>query len=215
MIGKTVGSYSISARLGAGGMGEVFRATDTRLGREVAIKFSAEQFTDRFEREARAVAALNHPNIFTLHDVGPNYLVMASFRGLLSAKSNATWGRCRVRNAGTKNNPVAVPAGRSLEIDSCIATKILGHSNVLCRCVYWSGNTREIFYVATGGILMSAPVTLPAAGGKAEVGAPTALFTLPSGAAFNVARDGDHFLLNTTVGDVETLPITILLNWRR
>jgi len=81
MIGETIGSYRIMAKLGAGGMGEVYRATDTRLGREVAIKFSAERFSDRFEREARAVAALNHPNICTLYDVGPNYLVMELVEG--------------------------------------------------------------------------------------------------------------------------------------
>src|SRR5262245_8782358 len=57
-------------------MGEVYKAHDPRLGRDVAIKVSAAQFTERFEREARAVAALNHSNICTLHDVGPNYLVM-------------------------------------------------------------------------------------------------------------------------------------------
>ena len=57
-------------------MGEVYRALDTRIGRDVAIKVSAEQFNDRSEREARAVASLNHPNVCTLHDVGPNYLVM-------------------------------------------------------------------------------------------------------------------------------------------
>jgi serine/threonine protein kinase len=57
-------------------MGEVYRARDTRLNREVAIKVSDEQFSQRFEREARAVAALNHTNICTLYDVGPNYLVM-------------------------------------------------------------------------------------------------------------------------------------------
>jgi Tol biopolymer transport system component len=57
-------------------MGEVYRARDPRLGRDVAIKVSAEQFSDRFEREARAIAALNHPHICTLHDVGPDYLVM-------------------------------------------------------------------------------------------------------------------------------------------
>ena len=57
-------------------MGKVFRATDTRLGRAVAIKISNEKFSDRFENESRAIAALNHPNICTLHDVGPNYLVM-------------------------------------------------------------------------------------------------------------------------------------------
>ena len=79
--GSQLGPYRIEALLGHGGMGEVFRATDTRLGREVAIKVSQERFTDRFEREARAIAALNHPNICTLHDVGPNYLVMELVEG--------------------------------------------------------------------------------------------------------------------------------------
>ena len=62
-------------------MGEVFRARDTRLNRTVAIKVSAEQFTERFEREAHAVAALNHPSICTLYDIGPNYLVMEYIEG--------------------------------------------------------------------------------------------------------------------------------------
>jgi Tol biopolymer transport system component/predicted Ser/Thr protein kinase len=62
-------------------MGEVWRARDPRLGRDVAIKVSAQQFSDRFEREARAIAALNHPNICTLYDVGPNYLVMEFVEG--------------------------------------------------------------------------------------------------------------------------------------
>jgi serine/threonine protein kinase len=62
-------------------MGEVYKARDTRLDRIVAIKISAEQFSERFEREARAVAALNHPHICTLHDVGPNFLVMEYIDG--------------------------------------------------------------------------------------------------------------------------------------
>ena len=70
--GTRFGPYEVLSRIGAGGMGEVYRARDTTLHRDVAIKFSAEQFSERFEREARAVAALNHPNICTLHDVGPN-----------------------------------------------------------------------------------------------------------------------------------------------
>ena len=57
-------------------MGEVYRAHDPRLGRDVAIKVSAQQFSDRFEREARAIAALNHSNICQVYDIGPNYLVM-------------------------------------------------------------------------------------------------------------------------------------------
>jgi eukaryotic-like serine/threonine-protein kinase len=74
--GTRLGPYEILAPIGAGGMGEVYRARDTRLDRDVAIKISAEQFSERFEHEARAVAALNHPNICQLYDVGPNYLVM-------------------------------------------------------------------------------------------------------------------------------------------
>ena len=62
-------------------MGEVWKAHDPRLDREVAIKVSAEQFSDRFEREARAIAALNHPHICQIYDVGPNYLVMELVKG--------------------------------------------------------------------------------------------------------------------------------------
>src|SRR5450755_4252241 len=79
--GTKLGPYEILAPIGAGGMGEVYRARDTRLDRIVAIKVSAAQFSERFEREARAVAALNHSNICTLHDVGPNYLVMEYIEG--------------------------------------------------------------------------------------------------------------------------------------
>jgi serine/threonine protein kinase len=62
-------------------MGDVYRARDLRLKRDVAIKVSAAQFTERFDREAQAIAALNHPNICTLHDIGPNYLVMEFIEG--------------------------------------------------------------------------------------------------------------------------------------
>lgn len=79
--GTRLGPYRIESSLGAGGMGEVYQARDTRLNRTVAIKILKEQFSDRFEREARAIAALNHPNICTLHDVGPNYLVMELVEG--------------------------------------------------------------------------------------------------------------------------------------
>src|SRR5437867_6395906 len=79
--GTRVGPYEILAPLGTGGMGEVYRATDTRLGRTVAIKFLHAAHTDRFEREARAIAALNHPHICTLYDIGPDYLVMEYVEG--------------------------------------------------------------------------------------------------------------------------------------
>src|SRR4029077_7690616 len=79
--GLQIGPYKIEAMLGAGGMGEVYRAVDTRLKRTVAIKVAKENFGERFEREARAIAALNHPNICTLYDVGPNYLVIELIEG--------------------------------------------------------------------------------------------------------------------------------------
>jgi serine/threonine-protein kinase len=79
--GDKLGPYEILAPLGAGGMGDVYKARDTRLDRIVAVKVSKEQFSERFEREARTVAALNHPNIGTLYDVGPNYLVMEYVEG--------------------------------------------------------------------------------------------------------------------------------------
>ena len=81
VAGDKLGPYEVAAQIGVGGMGEVYRAYDSRLNRDVAIKVSIEQFGDRFEREARAVAALNHPNICTLYDVGPNYLVMEYVEG--------------------------------------------------------------------------------------------------------------------------------------
>jgi serine/threonine protein kinase/Flp pilus assembly protein TadD len=74
--GDRLGPYEILALIGAGGMGEVYRARDARLNRDVAIKVSAAQFSERFEREAKAIAALNHPNICQIHDIGPNFLVM-------------------------------------------------------------------------------------------------------------------------------------------
>jgi tetratricopeptide (TPR) repeat protein len=79
--GARLGPYQIESKLGEGGMGEVFRAVDTRLGRAVAIKITQEQFSSRFEHEARAISSLNHPNICTLHDLGPNYLVMELVEG--------------------------------------------------------------------------------------------------------------------------------------
>ena len=75
-VSDKLGPYEILAPIGKGGMGEVYRARDTRLNREVAVKVSAERFTERFEHEARAIAALNHFNICHLYDVGSNYLVM-------------------------------------------------------------------------------------------------------------------------------------------
>src|SRR5438876_8806255 len=79
--GDKLGPYEILAPIGAGGMGEVYKARDTRLDRIVAIKVSKTEFSERFEREARAVAAVNHPHICQLYDVGSDYLVMEYVEG--------------------------------------------------------------------------------------------------------------------------------------
>jgi eukaryotic-like serine/threonine-protein kinase len=79
--GSTLGHYKVEQRLGAGGMGEVFRATDTRLNRGVAIKVSHGPFSLRFRREALVMSSLNHPHICMLFDVGPDYLVMELVEG--------------------------------------------------------------------------------------------------------------------------------------
>lgn len=79
--GELLEHYEVIEMIGSGGMGEVYRARDTRLPREVAIKVSSLAFNDRFAREARVIASLNHPNICTLFDVGPNYIVMELVQG--------------------------------------------------------------------------------------------------------------------------------------
>lgn len=79
--GSRLGPYEIIELLGHGGMGEVYKAVDTRLGRTVAIKFLHGDHIDRFKREAYSIAALNHPNICTLYDIGPDYLVMEYIEG--------------------------------------------------------------------------------------------------------------------------------------
>ena len=81
--GMQLGPYRLDAKIGIGGMGVVYRARDTRLNRDVAIKVSAAQFNERFEREAKAIASLNHLHICQIYDVGPNYLVMEYVEGTL------------------------------------------------------------------------------------------------------------------------------------
>ena len=87
-VGSRLGPYEIVALIGAGGMGEVYRAKDMRLDRTVAIKILTEalagqsEFRKRFEREARTIASLNHPHICALHDVGADYLVMELVEGI-------------------------------------------------------------------------------------------------------------------------------------
>ena len=90
--GTRLGPYEFLCHLGAGGMGEVWKARDTRVDRIVAIKRLKAEHAERFKREARAIAALNHPHICQLYDVGPDYLVMEYVEGeILRARAR---GRC-------------------------------------------------------------------------------------------------------------------------
>ncbi|HUA62987.1 MAG TPA: protein kinase, partial [Verrucomicrobiae bacterium] len=79
--GEQLGPYRIEQKIGQGGMGTVYRATDTRLDRSVALKISRKLFDGSLEREARAISSLNHPHICTLHDIGPDYIVMEFVEG--------------------------------------------------------------------------------------------------------------------------------------
>ena len=106
--GAKLGPYEVVGPLGAGGMGEVYRAKDTRLGRDVAVKILPADIgkdalrKQRFEREAKTISSLNHPNICTLHDIGSqdgvDYLVMECVEGETLAKrlekGRCRWNRC-------------------------------------------------------------------------------------------------------------------------
>lgn len=120
MIGSLLGRFQISGKLGEGGMGEVYQASDTRLGRDVAIKVLPESFVgdadrlSRFEREARSLAALDHPNIAGIHEIGEDegtvFLVLELVPGETLAELLAS-ARPSVREA----LEIARDIGRALE----------------------------------------------------------------------------------------------------
>src|SRR5271154_7464026 len=116
IAGSKLGPYEILGPLGAGGMGEVYRARDLRLGREGALKVLPESFSRdadrlrRFEQEARAVAALNHPNILAIHDIGEHngapFLVSELLEGR-SLRDELNGGALATRRAAEYGTQIA------------------------------------------------------------------------------------------------------------
>ncbi len=123
-----LGPYEIVSQIGAGGMGEVYRALDTRLGREVAIKVVGEDFSQRFEQEARTIASLNHPCICALHDIGPNYLVMEYIQGETLA---ARLAKGPLTIAETLNIAIAIASGLSAAHARGIVHRDLKPGNIM------------------------------------------------------------------------------------
>ena len=127
--GARLGPYEIVSPLGAGGMGEVYRATDTRLERVVAIKVlpdgvtASPQTLERFQREARAASALNHPNICTIYDVGtdPPFIAMELLEGE-TLQQRLRRGPMEIRSSWTSHSPWPMPWMRRTAPASCIAT---------------------------------------------------------------------------------------------
>jgi eukaryotic-like serine/threonine-protein kinase len=131
LLGQRLGVYELQARIGAGGMGEVYRARDTRLGRDVAIKILPQAFTSdpdrlaRFEREARVLAALNHPNIATIHGVeesdGIRGLVMELVEGETLAERIERGTSHKAKVTRHNGGPAGLPIDEALTIARQIA----------------------------------------------------------------------------------------------
>lgn len=209
--GTRLGPYEIEALVGAGGMGEVYKARDTRLDRNVAIKILAPEiasdpsFKARFEREARSISALRHPHICVLHNIGARsgveYLVLEHLDGETLA------ARLQREPRGLKRSDV-------LRIAIAIAEKrpISNDGGVqpLCRT-----DGRELFYLSPRGQLMAVAITMDPA---TEFGVPRELFDTvlnPSSGVgeYGATPNGERFLMLEPVG-TPVAALTLVLNWR-
>jgi serine/threonine protein kinase len=194
VAGTTVGPYEIVASIGAGGMGEVYRARDTRLGRDVAIKILPESFAregdrlHRFEQEARAVAALSHPNILAVFDIGQH-------NG--SPNESGSWETYVTTFPGAAGKWQVSRGGGSEP--------------------RWRGDGKEIFYIGPKAMLTA---VLTKNEGGFSSGTPTPLFQIRGRApisstdifTYDVTRDGTRFLVNRYVKPEHMTPLTIVLH---
>jgi hypothetical protein len=210
--GTHLGAYEILSTLGAGGMGEVYRARDTRLKREVAIEVLPDAFSRdperlaRFQREAELLATLNHPNIAAVygfeHMPGASAIILELVEGTTLADRIAQG---------------AIPIEEALPIPRQIAESL--------EAAHERGVIQELFYVAPDSRLMAASIRLEAAARTAETGSPVALFTtrlassgggifatgFAARAQYDVAADG-RFLMDV-VQETAPPPITVVINW--
>jgi len=186
--GARLGPYEIEGQVGAGGMGTVYRAIDTRLGRVVAIKIASERYSERFQREAQAISTLNHPNICTLYDVGPNYLVMEFIegstlaaeikKGPLAVADVARHG-AQIANALAEAHAVGI-VHRDLKPSNIMLTrhgvKVLDFG--LAKILSASDSNFETGLTETGGVMGTPAYMAPEQVEGREPGNPADLFSL-------------------------------------
>jgi hypothetical protein len=235
---ESIAHYRIVSKLGEGGMGAVYRATDTKLNRDVAIKVLPSVFADdtgrmqRFSREAQVLAALNHPNIAGIYGIEEGALVMELVDG------EPLHGPVPVETAIRYACQIAMglsyerrqfrlsPDGRSVAYESqeshgaqvVVAAfpsfnekrqvSVGGGSNPV-----WRPDGKEIFFLAPDWTLMGASMET---GGKIKAGIPGALFKLPLhpyGAYYEVSADGKRILVLDNLQSRPNAQINVLVNW--
>jgi serine/threonine protein kinase len=202
--GEKLGHYEIVGLLGKGGMGEVYRAHDARLQRDVAVKVSEGRFSERFTREARVVASLNHPNICHLYDVGADYLVMELVEGPTLAER-------------LKQGPI--PVDEALGIAQQIADALeAAHEKGVVHRDLKPGNVK-ITPEGHGQPVQSVYMAVDVAGDATfQAGVPRKLFDgPPTTSRPDITADGKRYLIPVllgTTGAATSTPFNVVLNWQ-